>query len=184
MSVSLIVVVVVVAVVAVWAALTYNKLVKARNQVDNGWSQIDVQLQRRADLVPNLVNTVKGYAEHESKTFEAVIAARNALSGASTPSEAGSADNLLTGALRQVFALSEAYPDLKADASFRQLQQELASTEDRVAYSRAYYNDSVTRYMNATHTFPAVLVASLASFEDRELFDAPPEADVVTTVTF
>lgn len=183
MSTTLLLSIVVVAVLG-GAVVLYNRLVRLRNNVDNGWSQIDVQLQRRTDLIPNLVNTVKGYAAHERETLEAVIAARNSLSSAGTPAEAGAADNILSGALRQIFALSEAYPDLKANTNFLQLQSELTETEGRVAYSRQYYNDAVTRYNIATQVFPSSIVASLGRFSERELFEAPLEARIVPTIEF
>jgi LemA protein len=162
----------------------YNSLVKLRNRVDNGWAQIDVQLQRRSDLIPNLVATVKGYAAHERETLEAVIAARTVAVSASSPREAASGDSMLTAALGKLLALREAYPDLKADSNFRQLQEELTSTEDRVAYARQFYNDATTRYNTRIETIPASVVAKLTRFTTRELFEAPPEARDTPTVSF
>jgi LemA protein len=170
--------------VAVFSVVLYNSLVRLRNQVDNGWAQIDVQLKRRADLIPNLVETVKGYAAHESETLEAVIAARNAGLSAHTPAEATAAEGPIVQALGKLFALQEAYPNLKADVNFRQLQEELTATEDRVAYARQFYNDSVMRYHVKIETFPSVIVAKLGSFNRRELFEAPPEARNAPTVSF
>ena len=136
------IVIAVVALLAIYVVISYNALIRRRNQVDNAWSQVDVQLKRRLDLVPNLVETVKGYAAHERATLEAVITARNAAMAAGPGPEAqGKADNMLTGALRQLFALSEAYPDLKANQNLLALQEELTSTESRVAYARQFYND-------------------------------------------
>jgi LemA protein len=183
-EVTIILVLLIVSVLAIGFVAVYNSLVRLRNQVDNGWAQIEVQLKRRADLIPNLVETVRAYAAHESETLEAVIAARNDGLSAQTPAEAAAADGPIVQALGKLFALSEAYPDLKADASFRQLQQELTATEDRVAYSRQFYNDSVTRYHNKIDTFPGVVVAKAGSFTHRELFDAPPEAREVPRVQF
>lgn len=162
----------------------YNGIVRLRNQVDNGWSQIDVQIKRRADLIPNLVETVKGYAAHESGTFEAVVAARNASIQANTPAEAAAAEGPINAALGKLFALAEAYPDLKADANFRQLQSEITATEDRIAYARQFYNDSVTRYHNRIDTFPGVVVAKMGNFPHRELFEADDIDRAVPKVQF
>ncbi len=162
----------------------YNKLVKLRNRIENGWDQIDVQLKRRWDLIPNLVNTVKGYASHESDTLEAVIAARNAATTAQGPAEQAQSENMLTGALRQIFALIEAYPDLKADRSFLELQEELTATEGRIAYSRQHYNDTVLKYNTAIETFPAVVLAGPLRFTEREYFEAEDESRGNVTVEF
>jgi LemA protein len=163
----------------------YNGLVRSRNQVDNAWSQVDVQLKRRLDLIPNLVETVKGYASHEKSTFEAVINARSAaMAAAPTPGAQGQADNVLSGALRQLFALSEAYPDLKANQNFLAMQEELTSTESRVAYARQFYNDSVLGYHNKLDTFPTVLVAKMGNFPRREFFEAEDAARTAPTVKF
>ncbi|MFM9123223.1 MAG: LemA family protein [Actinomycetota bacterium] len=159
--------------VVIFVVMTYNNLVQKRNQVENAWSQIDVQLKRRIELIPNLVETVKGYASFEQKTLQDVISARNLAMAApnSVASQAG-ADNALSGALRQLFALSESYPDLKANASFLNLQEELSNTESRIAYARQFFNDAVLTYNNAVHTFPSVIFASLFKFEDSEFFEA------------
>ncbi|MFV1958246.1 MAG: LemA family protein [Planctomycetota bacterium] len=160
----------------------YNGLVRLRNQVRNGWAQIDVQLKRRHDLIPNLVETVKGYAAHEKSTFEAVIQARNAATQAKGPAAAGVAEGLLGAALGKLFALAEAYPDLKANQNFLALQEELTSTENRIGFARQAYNDVATRYNNAREVFPANLISG--GFERSELFEiedagerAVPEAD-------
>ena len=175
----------VVALVAVLFVVLYNGLVRSRNQVDNAWSQVDVQLKRRLDLIPNLVETVKGYASHEKSTFEAVINARNAaMAAAPSPGAQGQADNVLSGALRQLFALSEAYPDLKANQNFLAMQEELTSTESRVAYARQFYNDSVLGYHNKLDTFPTVLVAKMGNFPRREFFEAEDAARTAPTVKF
>lgn len=155
------------------AVIMYNRLVKRRNQVENAWSQIDVQLKRRIDLIPNLVETVKAYAAHEKDTLDAVIRARNAAMAApATPEAQASADNALTGALRQVFALSEAYPDLKANTNFLALQEELTATEGRVAYARQFYNDSVLGYNTSLDQFPTLVFARMMNFQRREYFQA------------
>lgn len=182
--VALIIVLVVVVLLALVVVGSYNGIVKLRNQVDNGWSQIEVQIKRRADLIPNLVETVKGYAAHESGTFEAVVAARNASVAANTPGEAAAAEAPMVAALGKIFALAEAYPDLKADANFRQLQSEITATEDRIAYARQFYNDSVTRYHNKIDTFPGVVVSKIGSFPHRELFEADEADRAVPKVEF
>jgi LemA protein len=175
----------VVALLVVLFVVLYNGLVRSRNQVDNAWSQVDVQLKRRLDLIPNLVETVKGYASHEKSTFEAVINARSAaMAAAPTPGAQGQADNVLSGALRQLFALSEAYPDLKANQNFLAMQEELTSTESRVAYARQFYNDSVLGYHNKLDTFPTVLVAKMGNFPRREFFEAEDSARTAPTVKF
>jgi LemA protein len=175
----------VVALLVVLFVVLYNGLVRSRNQVDNAWSQVDVQLKRRLDLIPNLVETVKGYASHEKSTFEAVINARSAaMAAAPTPGAQGQADNVLSGALRQLFALSEAYPDLKANQNFLAMQEELTSTESRVAYARQFYNDSVLGYHNKLDTFPTVLVAKMGNFPRREFFEAEDAARTAPTVKF
>lgn len=163
----------------------YNSLIRRRNQVENSWAQIDVQLKRRLDLIPNLVETVKAYAAHERETLDAVIRARNAAMAApSTPHAQAEADNVLTGALRQLFALSEAYPDLKANQNFLALQEELTATEGRVAYARQFYNDSVMTYNNKLDQFPTVFLARMMRFERREYFEADEDARTAPRVQF
>jgi LemA protein len=182
---AVIIVVVVVVILALVLIVLYNGLVRSRNQVENAWSQIDVQLKRRIDLIPNLVETVKGYAAHERETLEAVVAARNgAIAAPDTPPAQAEANNLLSGALRQLFALSESYPDLKANQNFLALQEELTATEGRVAYARQFYNDSVLTYDNKLESFPTVLVAKAFNFEPREYFEAEDQARTVPTVEF
>jgi len=174
-----------VVIVVVVVVVIYNGLIRARNQVDNAWSQIDVQLKRRIDLIPNLVETVKGYAAHERATLEAVVNARNAaIAAPGTPEAQASADGLLTGALRQLFALSESYPDLKANQNFLALQEELNTTENRIAYARQFYNDSVLSYNNRLQVFPTVIIANAFNFERREYFEAEQGARTVPTVEF
>ncbi len=172
--------------VALIAISMYNGLVQARNHVDNAWSQIDVQLKRRHDLIPNLVETVKGYAKHEQETFDKVIQARNAAMNATAggPAQQAQAENALSGTLKSLFALSEAYPDLKANQNFLALQEELTSTEDRIAYARQFYNDRVLAYNNKCQTFPGSVFAGMFNFEPREFFDAPPEETEPVKVEF
>jgi LemA protein len=171
---TLVVLAVVVALLVV-SVLIYNRLVRRRNQVDNAWSQIDVQLKRRYDLIPNLVETVKGYAGHERGTLEAVTEARARAISAQGPADQGSAENVLTGALKSLFAVAESYPDLRASENFLQLQQELSATEDRAAYARQYYNDAVLTYNNAVSTVPQSIFAAIFKFRPREYFQAGGE---------
>ncbi len=154
-----------------WLVLTYNGLVRLRNGVRNAWAQIDVQLRRRYDLIPNLVETVKGYAAHEKETFENVVKARQAGIDASNIKEQGQAENMITGALRQLFALSEAYPDLKANQNFLALQEELASTENKIGFARQYYNDAVQTFNTRQQMFPANMVARMMGFEPSDFFE-------------
>jgi LemA protein len=154
--------------------LSYNGLVRLRNRIDNAWSQIDVQLKRRYDLIPNLVETVKGYAAHERGVFESVTQARANAINAQGPQQQAEAENVLSGALKSLFAVAEAYPDLKANQNFLQLQEEITSTEDRIAYARQFYNDSVVSYNTKIQQFPTVILANTFNFERRELFDAEP----------
>jgi LemA protein len=182
--VPLIIIVLIVLVVIVFVAM-YNGLVRLRNRVDNAWSQIDVQLKRRHDLIPNLVETVKGYAKHEQETLDRVIQARNMAMNASGVPATAQAENMLSGALKSLFALSEAYPDLKANTNFLQLQEELTSTEDRVAYSRQFFNDSVLKYNNKIQTIPANVIAGMFNFKEREFFEVEePEARDAPKIQF
>jgi LemA protein len=182
--VAVIVIVVVVVLIGLVFWLGYNGLVKRRVQVDNAWSQIDVQLKRRHDLIPNLVETVKGYAAHERGTFEAVTNARANAINAQTPPEQAQAENVLSGALKSLFAVAEAYPDLKANQNFLNLQEELTSAEDRIAYARQYYNDSVSSYNTQIQKFPTNLLAGMFNFERREFYDAAPEDTETPQVQF
>ncbi len=183
--IAVVVLIVIVALLALAAIGIYNGLIRKRNQVENAWSQIDVQLKRRLDLIPNLVETVKGYAAHERETLDAVIQARNqAMAAPSSPAAQASADNQLTGALRQLFALSEAYPDLKANQNFLALQEELTSTEGKVAYARQFYNDTVLGYNNKLDTFPTVIFARMLNFQRREYFEAEAGAREVPKIQF
>lgn len=180
----LIVVLVLLAGVGLYVLMTYNGLVSLRNRIENAWAQIDVQLKRRYDLIPNMVETVKGYAAHEKETLESVIAARNAGIGAQSVHDQAEAENVLTGALKSLFALSEAYPDLKANQNFLQLQEELTGTEGRIAYARQFYNDSVYRYNTKIQTFPANILAGRFRFTEREYFRTDDEARGPVDVQF
>lgn len=184
MVVVLIILVVLIVLAALIFAAMYNGLVKLRNRVENAWAQIDVQLKRRYDLIPNLVETVKGYATHEKETLERVVAARNAAISATGPEQQAEAENQITGALKSIFALSEAYPDLKANQNFLNLQEELTSTEDRISYSRQFYNDTVNRYNTKIETFPSVFLAGMFNFGPREYFAAEGEAKGPVKVQF
>lgn len=150
----------------------YNGLIVKRNRVKNAWAQIDVQLKKRFDLVPNLVETVKGYAKHEAGTLEAVVKARNQYISAGTPEEMMKANTEMTGALSRLFALAESYPDLKANTNFMELQGELLELEDKIAYARQFYNDTVLTYNNAIQVVPANIVASLFRFQEEPYFKA------------
>ena len=182
--IALIVVLIVIAILVIAVIVLYNNLVQLRNRVDNAWSQIDVQLQRRLDLIPNLVETVKGYASHERGTFEAVTQARNAVMAAPTPEAKMEADNVLTGTLKSLFAVAEAYPDLKANTNFQQLQAELTNTEDKISYMRQSYNDTVLNYNNAIQTFPGNIIAGMFHFTKRDGFDAKAAAAGAPVVSF
>jgi LemA protein len=175
---------VVVVVLVVTVIGIYNGLVRLRNRTDNAWAQIDVQLKRRYDLIPNLIETVKGYATHEQSTFEQVVEARNQAVAAGTIEEQAQAENLLTGALKQLFALAESYPDLKASQNFSELQAQLAETENKIAVSRQIYNDSVLTFNNKVQTVPSNMVAAMTGFTVKAFFDAPDEAGQAPEVRF
>ncbi|MDO4987973.1 MAG: LemA family protein [Synergistes sp.] len=175
----------VVAVVALWLMVTYNGLVKLRNMAQEAWSGIDVQLKRRSDLVPNIVETVKGYAKHERETLDSVTQARTAVTNAgSDPAQRMQAENMLTGALRSLFAVAEAYPELKANTNFLQLQQELSKIEDEIQMSRRYYNGSARNLNNAVQQFPANLVSGAFGFSAMPYFEAAEAERVVPKVSF
>jgi LemA protein len=167
----LIVILVIVALLVIALITLYNRFVRLRNRVDNAWAQIEVQLKRRWDLIPNLVETVRGYAEHERGTFEAVTEARANAQRAQGPAETAAAEGILGQALGRLFAVAEAYPELQADENFRQLQDELAGTENRIAVSRQVYNDTVLTFNNAIQTFPGVVLAGPFGFATREFFE-------------
>ncbi|MBQ2652927.1 MAG: LemA family protein [Methanobrevibacter sp.] len=162
----------------------YNNLVNLRNRVKNSYSQIEVQLKRRNDLIPNLVETVKGYAGHEKEVFENVAKARSSVMNASNIDEASAADNQLTGALKSLFAVAENYPELKANSNFQQLQSELTETEDKISYSRQFYNDMVLKYNNACEQFPSSLFAKWFHFHEAEFYKVPESETAVPEVKF
>jgi LemA protein len=181
----LIAIVVVVLLVAILVAFLYNKLVRLRNRTENAWSQVDVQLRRRYDLIPNLVETVKGYASHESATFEEVTRARTAAQQAQTVEEQAGAENALTAAIGRLFAVAEAYPQLRATENFQQLQAQLEETESKIAVSRQVYNDTVLSYDNAIESVPTNIIAGVFGFRPRAYFEIEqPAAREAPRVTF
>lgn len=183
-SMILIGVVVVVVVLLLWLAGVYNSLVKLRNMVRDQWSQIDVLLKRRADLIPNLVETVKGYASHEKDTLDAVVSARNKAVSATNPKDEMQANGELSQALGRLLAITEAYPDLKANTNFLDLQNNLKETEDKIAYARQFYNDAVMVYKNKLEMFPSNIIASMFNFKPEEFFEAPEADKEVPKVQF
>jgi LemA protein len=166
----MLIVLAIIIVIVGWLILAYNRLVVLRNRIENAWSQIDVQLKRRADLIPNLVETVKGYASHEKEVFQRVTEARSALMKAEGVRDQAEANNMLTGALKSLFAVAENYPELKANQNFMMLQEELSGTESKIAYARQFYNDSVLIYDNMREKFPSNIVAGMFGFAEREYF--------------
>jgi LemA protein len=179
-------IVVLVVLALLWAVVAYNGLIKLRNLVQESWKQIDVELHRRYDLIPNLVETVKGYASHERGTFEAVTQARAAAAApGSTPAQQAQQENMLTGALRQLFAVAEAYPDLKANTNFLELQTQLTQTEDRIAAGRRFYNANVRSFNTKIQTVPTNVVANMFNFKEAEYFEAEePEVRKAPEVRF
>lgn len=175
------IVVLVLVLIVIWI---YNRLIQLKNRVQNAWHQIEVQLQRRHDLIPNLVETVKGYASHEKETFERVVAARNKAMSANTPGEMGRAEGELTQALGRLFALAESYPELKANENFIRLQEELTSTENKVAYARQAYNDTVMMFNQTIQMFPYNLLAGAMNLKPAEYYEAEEEAQNVPKVEF
>jgi LemA protein len=175
MSTSTWIVLGVIALLVIWVIILYNGLVAMRQRVNQAFADVDVQLKQRHDLVPNLVETVKGYASHERGTLEAVVQARNAAMTAQGPAQMAQAENMLSGALRQLFALSEAYPDLKANTNFQQLQTELADLENKIAAARRFFNNAVQEYNTGIQQFPAVLLAGPTGFTQKEFFDLGAE---------
>lgn len=174
----------IVLILIIWFFSTYNKLIKLRNKKDDQWSQIEVELKRRADLIPNVVETVKGYAKHESGTFEEVIKARNTYISAKTPEEEMKASGVVTEALSKLFALSENYPDLKANQNFLSLQNDLKDTEDKISYARQFYNDSVLTYNNKVEMVPSNIVASMTGFKKATFFEASEKDKEAPKVSF
>ena len=171
-------------VLAIIVISIYNRLVVLRNRIENAWSQIDVQLKRRADLIPNLIETVKGYASHEKEVFQKVTEARASLMTAKGVKEQGEANNMLTGALKTLFAVAENYPELKANENFMMLQEELSGTESKIAYARQFYNDSVLKYDNVREKFPSNIIANTFNFKEQEYFAAEEGAREPVEVKF
>ncbi len=165
-----------IALVILWAIFAYNSLIGMKNKVENSWSQIDVQLKRRFDLIPNLVETVKGYAKHEREVFENVTKARTALGNAKSPGEKAKADNMLAGTLKTLFAVAENYPQLKANENFLALQEELSGTENKIAYARQFYNDMVMQFNTSIQMFPGMIIANMFGFKAFEFFKTEDEA--------
>lgn len=184
MDLWLIILIVLVLLIVILLIKYYNDLINHRNRVENAWSQIDVQLQRRNDLIPNIVETVKGYAGHEKSTLNEVTQARANMANASTVQEIAEADNQIKGALKSLFAVSEAYPELKANQNFIQLQEELSETEDKISYSRQFYNDTVLKYNNLCQQFPSNIIANIFHFKKSEFFEARQESRSVPKVEF
>ena len=180
----MLVLLVIIVILAIIVISIYNRLVVLRNRIENAWSKIDVQLKRRADLIPNLVETVKGYAAHEKEVFQKVTEARSALVNAKGVKEQGEANNMLTGALKTLFAVAESYPELKANQNFMQLQEELSGTESKIAYARQFYNDTVLKYDNMREKFPSNIVAGMFGFKEREYFAAEESAREPVKVEF
>ena len=174
----------IVVLVLLWAVLAYNRLVALRNRVENGWSQIDVQLRRRNDLIPNLVETVKGYAEHERELFEHVAQARAQAAGAQGVEQQAQAENVITAGLRQLFAVAENYPDLKANENFLALQEEIVGTESKIAYARQFYNDEVAKLNTKIQQFPTSVIAGMFRFTPRPFFDIEEAARGPVQVDF
>ncbi|MCZ4495581.1 MAG: uncharacterized protein JWM25_164 [Thermoleophilia bacterium] len=188
MGTGLIILIAVVVLIVIWAFGTYNGLISRRNRVDEAWSGIDVQLKRRHDLIPNLIETVKGYAAHEKTTLQNVVAARNsavAAADSGDPAATGQAEGLLNGALRQVFALGEAYPNLKANTNFLDLQQQLADTEDKVSAARRIYNGNVRDYNTKIQQVPSNIIAGIGNFPARDFFEIEDATErAVPSVSF
>jgi LemA protein len=180
----LIVLIAVAVLLLLYVIVTYNGLVKLRNRIQNAWAQIDVQLRRRYDLIPNLVETVKGYAKHERDTLEAVTQARANAINAQGPADQARAENMITGALKSLFAVSEAYPDLKANQNFLSLQEELSGTEGRISYARQYYNDAVLRMNTKIQSFPSNILANMFGFKEHEYFEADDTSRGPVSVQF
>lgn len=177
-------VIIIVFFILLFLVLVYNGLIRARNTIDNAWAQIDVQLKKRADLIPNLVETVKGYAKHEREVFEKVTQARASMLKAQSIGDKAKASNMLTGALKSLFAIAEAYPQLRASENFKALQEELSDVEGKIAYARQFYNESVLDYNNSIQVFPNNVLAEPLGFAKREFFEATGEERKVVKVKF
>ncbi|MEO0137367.1 MAG: LemA family protein [candidate division WOR-3 bacterium] len=176
--------IIIIILLVLWVFAIYNSLVTKRARVDNGWAQIDVQLKRRYDLIPNLVETVKGYAAHEKEVLEKVAELRSRAMGATNPKEAAEANNMLSTTLKTLFAVAENYPQLKANENFMRLQEELTATENKIAFARQFYNDVVMDYNATIQKFPQTIIASTFNFKPREFFTAPPEEKEAVKVKF
>ncbi len=183
-TIAIIIIVGILIVLVCYVIGVYNKLVNSRNKVENQWSQIDVQLKRRADLIPNLVETVKGYAKHESDTLEAVVDARSKATSAKTVNEKIEANNELSGALSKLLVISESYPELKANENFLSLQTELSETEDKITYARQFYNDSAMNFNNLVEMFPSNIIASIFGFKKFDFFKVEEVEREVPKVSF
>lgn len=184
LTIGLIIIGVIIVLILFWMIGAYNGLVVLRNRMKDQWAQVDVVLKRRADLIPNLVETVKGYASHEKDTLNAVIEARNKAVSATTPEEEMQANGELTGALNRLFALTESYPDLKANTNFADLQAQLKDTEDKISFARQFYNDTVLAYQNKRETFPSSIVANMFHFDAGKFFEANEAERVAPKVQF
>lgn len=181
---ALVIIIIIVVVILLWYLMTYNSLVGLRNRVNDQWSQVDVQLKRRADLIPNLVETVKGYAKHESDTLEDVVKARNTFVSAKTPDEEMKASSELSNTISKLLMLQEAYPDLKANTNFISLQNDLKDTEDKISTMRQFYNDTVMKYNNKIEMVPSCIVASLSHFKKASFFEIAEKDRDVPKVEF
>lgn len=176
--------IIVIAILALWFVMMYNGLIKLKNRVDEAWSDIDVQLKRRHDLIPNLVNTVKGYATHEKELFEKITQARAQAIGAQNPADKEKAENMLSGTLKSLFAVAENYPDLKANQNFLELQRELTDTEDKIQASRRFYNGNVRDFNTKIETFPTNIFAGMLHFVKRDFFQAEEGEKALPEVKF
>jgi LemA protein len=184
MSILLILGALVVIIVLLWFFSYYNKIIRLENRIDESWAQIDVQLKRRADLIPNLLEAVKGYMKHEREVLESVTKARTSVMNAGTPQESIDSDNMLTGALKTLFAVSENYPDLKANTNFINLQDELSHTENKISYARQHYNESILNYNNTVETFPGVVFAKRMNKIEHPMLEIPVEDRELPKVSF
>ncbi len=180
----IIIIVIIIVILIMIYVYYYNKIIRMENRIDNAYAQIDVQLKRRTDLIPNLMETVKGYMKHEKSVLENVTKARTAIMSARTPEENIRADNMLTGALKTLFAVAEGYPDLKANQNFLQLQDELAHTENKISFARQHYNDSVLAYNNSIETFPGVTIARMMGRKPRGMLEIPAAEKQLPKVEF
>jgi LemA protein len=180
----ILIIVAIVVLLALWLMVSYNRLVRLRNRIANAWAQVDVQLRRRYDLIPNLVETVKGYAKHEKETFDAVTQARANAINAQGVAAQGQAENAITSTLKSLFAVAEAYPELKANQNFLALQEELTSTEGRIAYARQFYNDAVLQLNNKVQSFPSNIIAGMFGFREHEYFEADDTSRGPVSVQF